>query len=508
MSEDKNTKTNDISEPKEKKKLITEKITGRKLTLERGIRYVCLAAACGAVFGIACALTFCGVNMLSNTIDGQGGLADEHLGGIYMEGTDVSFSDNENGDNIDPEGTDAADTLGNDDGTNESGASGLEGETDAKAGSLETEIGTDGGEGIDASESETADLEANETAAENTQTADNSEDSSGSDLENENAISSAEDIKAQRDKVIQESSVYFVSVNATSTGTTWFDNEESSTETFSGVVISADEEEILILTTDGAAGSETIHVTFDNGITMDAYVKQFSEKDGLTVLAVSAENGMDETVMNGLKGIEIAPRGSIINGEPVIACGAPLGVTGSYSFGDICYINDAEAVYDAAQRVLYADVYSDAAKGTFIIDYEGRLIGIASEQNGVLANSEGFTRIVACSSLNDTIDSLKNGEKIAYIGIEGTDITFEMKYNGIPEGCYITDVEQNSPAYQAGIMRGDIICRIGDTDVSNVSEYTRALREIVPGSSIEVTAKRSSAGEYRDMTFTVTVGER
>ncbi len=311
-----------------------------------------------------------------------------------------------------------------------------------------------------------------------------------------------------RDSAIESSQKYFVTVSATSTGTTWFDNEESNTETFSGVITTVGRNEILILTTSGAAQSESVRVKFHNGVSVDAFVKQFSNEDGLCVLAVSTESGLDEHMLDELEGIEFAARETIENGEAVIACGSPLGVSGSYSFGDIGYINDSEAGYDVSQRVAYTDALSDAGRGTFFIDYEGRLIGIVGTGAGSSGVDDGLSRIVTCYSLNDTVNALKAGAKIAYTGVMGADVTFDMKYSGIPEGCYVTGVDQDSPAYTAGIMRGDIISSVNGDEIGGMGDYQRAIRRLDPGASLEIILKRPAAGEYRDMTFTVTAGER
>ena len=94
MPEDKNRiSSTENGENREKKSLITEKITGRKLTLSRAGKYTAVAAMCGAAFGLAAALTFCGVNMLSDMSYGAGdktSKADEQLHMTDMEGNEAT----------------------------------------------------------------------------------------------------------------------------------------------------------------------------------------------------------------------------------------------------------------------------------------------------------------------------------------------------------------------------------------------------------------------------------
>lgn len=510
MPEDKNRiSSTENGETRDKKSLITEKITGRKLTLSRVGKYTAVAAMCGAAFGLAAALTFCGVNMLSNMSYDAGNKtskSDEQLHMTDMEGNDVMppvgtepESIGETDVSTDPEGS-----VGSADSTVE--AQGQPG-GDMSLGNADVNGNTETHEnpGSPADDGLTGQAAGNGSGGEVYGT----ETGAGElnrDEADENA--SEQSFSEMRASAIENSQKYFVTVSATSTGTTWFDNEESNTETFSGVITTVGRNEILILTTSGAAQSESVRVKFHNGVSVDAFVKQFSNEDGLCVLAVSTESGLDEHMLNELEGIEFAARETIENGEAVIACGSPLGVSGSYSFGDIGYINDSEAGYDVSQRVAYTDALSDAGRGTFFIDYEGRLIGIAGTGAGSSGVDDGLSRIVTCYSLNDTVNALKAGDKIAYTGVMGADVTFDMKYSGIPEGCYVTGVDQDSPAYTAGIMRGDIISSVNGDEIGGMGDYQRAVRRLDPGASVEIILKRPAAGEYRDMTFTVTAGER
>lgn len=512
MPEDKNRiSSTENGENRDKKSLITEKITGRKLTLSRAGKYTAVAAMCGAAFGLAAALTFCGVNMLSNMSYGAGdktSKADEQLHMTDMEGNDVMppvgsepESMDETGVSIDPEGLgEAAD-----------GALEAQGQTvdDVSAGNTDINGDPDTNDNTVSPADDGLTGQAHETDSAGVSSGPGTGIGAGElNRDGDDEVAAEQSFGEMRASAIENTQKYFVTVSATSTGTTWFDNEESNTETFSGVITTVGRNEILILTTSGAAQSESVRVKFHNGVSVDAFVKQFSNEDGLCVLAVSTESGLDEHMLDELGGIEFAARETIENGEPVIACGSPLGISGSYSFGDIGYINDSEAGYDVSQRVAYTDARSDAGRGTFFIDYEGRLIGIAGMGAGSSGVDDGLSRIVTCYSLNDIVNALKAGEKIAYTGVMGADVTFDMKYSGIPEGCYVTGVDQDSPAYTAGIMRGDVISSVNGDEISGMGDYQRAIRRLDPGASVEIILKRPAAGEYRDMTFTVTAGER
>jgi len=54
------------------------------------------------------------------------------------------------------------------------------------------------------------------------------------------------------------------------------------------------------------------------------------------------------------------------------------------------------------------------------------------------------------------------------------------------EGVRIADLSADSPAEKAGLQKGDIIIKIGAYKVTNLSDYSDALKKFKPGDSIEL----------------------
>ena len=78
-----------------------------------------------------------------------------------------------------------------------------------------------------------------------------------------------------------------------------------------------------------------------------------------------------------------------------------------------------------------------------------------------------------------------------YIGIYGTTVTAELeKKQGMPSGVYVVDVDPDSPAMEAGIQSGDIICQVGDDSVSSIMTYQSAVLKIKAGGQVTVRGMR------------------
>ncbi len=60
----------------------------------------------------------------------------------------------------------------------------------------------------------------------------------------------------------------------------------------------------------------------------------------------------------------------------------------------------------------------------------------------------------------------------------------------VPGGFRLSDVREGGPAAQAGLKGGDVIYEFGGHKVSNLTEFTYALRSFKPGDEVTVKWKR------------------
>lgn len=76
-------------------------------------------------------------------------------------------------------------------------------------------------------------------------------------------------------------------------------------------------------------------------------------------------------------------------------------------------------------------------------------------------------------------------------------------YFKVEGGVLVTEVVEEGPAAKAGIKAGDVIVRVGSTDIRDGGDLRDALREAKAGSNTTVAVRR----EGRAMDLTVTLGE-
>lgn len=310
--------------------------------------------------------------------------------------------------------------------------------------------------------------------------------------------------KAQQEAVA-DASVHFVTIECIISETTWFESTIETKRLYSGVIISQEEDEILVLTVpDAASDGVSLSVRFSDGTKQNAILKAYSARDRLAVLSVPTE-GLGKDFLEKVSPIEYAEKKTINPGTQLITAGAPLGAVGSYDFGYIGYVSDPVSTVDGSITYCLADVNSNVETGTFFIDLDGKLIGAAAEP----VKGSGCAAAVTAESINYIIESLKKGREMAYLGISGMDTSYEMKYKKIPEGMYVTELEEGCPAYEAGMKPGDILVLAGNREIKGTEDYKSFMRNLRPGDTAAMTVMRTgAAGEYKKLELTMTAGTR
>jgi serine protease Do len=110
------------------------------------------------------------------------------------------------------------------------------------------------------------------------------------------------------------------------------------------------------------------------------------------------------------------------------------------------------------------------------------------------------------SDILGRIQKMSNGEKIAYIGITGVNVTPTANSTlNVPYGVYVTDTDIDSPAMLAGIQQGDVIVKIGEKNISSLGDYVTVLLQLDIGDTADITVMRLSQDEYREITFSIVV---
>ena len=220
--------------------------------------------------------------------------------------------------------------------------------------------------------------------------------------------------------------------------------------------------------------------------------------------------------MDAIKIAEIGDSDDLVVGQQVVAIGNALGYGQSVTTGIVSALNRTIQIEGNEQTLIQTDAaINPGNSGGALLDMQGRVIGINSAKasaNGV----EGMGYAIPISTAKPILEDLMNKkirtetvseEDSAYIGITGQAVSNEMsELYGIPEGIYVTDVSEGSPAEDAGLKKGDIITKFDGSSVTSMSGLKETLAYYAAGEEVPVSISRQSGDGYEEQKVTLTLG--
>lgn len=302
---------------------------------------------------------------------------------------------------------------------------------------------------------------------------------------------------------------YMVTVTALTSNIDWLDSVQESKNQSSGVIVSENGMELLILADYSSIGSaERLVLTFYDNSQAEAQIKQVNEATNLAVLSVPLEN-----LSEGIKGGESLPivqfgysSGRSLAGTPVVAMGSPMGSADSLGYGIITASTSVLSMTDRNYRLIMTDITGSQNASGAIFDLQGQMLGIITNHK-TDTDMANLITAYGITELQKTVEKMSNAAPIAYLGIRGGDVPRETNLEyGVPYGAYVEEVDMDSPAMQEGIQRGDVITGMDDKEVSSFNMYSNILMQMEPGQTVAVTVMRQAQDEYKTMEFSIELG--
>ena len=300
---------------------------------------------------------------------------------------------------------------------------------------------------------------------------------------------------------------YMVMVTAVTSNIDWFSTVQESSNQTSGVIVDNNGKELLVLTNASPLRSaESLSLTFYNGQQANAQIKQQDSYTNLAVLSVALTDLPEELREKE----EIYPEIDFTvsekqPGTPVIALGSPMGTGNSIGYGMITSTSIPYSVPDRNYRILQTDILGSQNGSGVLFNLDGQVVGIITGNKSV-SDMKNVIYAYKTGDLKRILENLLNGKELAYLGISGVNVTPEASGDlGVPLGGFVTKVDMDSPAMLAGIQQGDVITNIDGRGISTFNEYTGIIMQLEPGTTVEMTVKRKSQEEYKEMNFTMEV---
>ncbi|MDE6974277.1 MAG: S1C family serine protease [Lachnospiraceae bacterium] len=301
-------------------------------------------------------------------------------------------------------------------------------------------------------------------------------------------------------QVAREVQNSMVSVVGVTSDVGWLDNVYENEGVVSGVIVADNKRELLILADiSSIEDADSVKVTFKDGLEYDAFIKKIDNNTGYGIIAISkAMLNVSTTDIVKVVNLGTSAAGGL-EGTPVIALGRPTGTEGSICYGNITSTGNSIRLPDSNYKYMTTDIYGSTNASGVLVNLRGQVIGMVD----MSYNGEDMKNIISAigiTELKKVVESLSNDKSIAYFGVYGVDVTTEANEAlGVPVGAYITEIDMDSPAMDAGIQSGDVVVRINELEIASYHDLVKALQSFRPEETISVDLMREGPEGYTEM---------
>jgi len=267
--------------------------------------------------------------------------------------------------------------------------------------------------------------------------------------------------------------------------------------TGSGVVIRSDG---YILTNnhvvESAADGGRITVTFDGAEQeLPAQIVGLDPVTDLAVIQVQDGGQMPAATLGQSR--------ALVVGDPVIAIGSPLGLSGTVTTGIVSALNRTVNVpgEGGASNPLFNAIQTDAAinpgnSGGALVNARGEVIGINSAIatlgrggfGGEASGSIGVGFAIPIDEARSVAEEIIRTGRATHpsIGVSATTVSAGADQRG----ALVRELSPGGAAGRAGLEANDLIVEVDDTEVTSVDELILAIRSNTIGDTVTLTYVR------------------
>ncbi|MFF1573896.1 S1C family serine protease [Leifsonia sp. NPDC058292] len=259
-----------------------------------------------------------------------------------------------------------------------------------------------------------------------------------------------------------------------------------------------------------AASGGQLSVRFSDGDEERAELVGRDPKTDLAVIKVHSEDALPV--------IDEGDSGSLVVGQPVVALGAPLGLSSTVTAGIVSALGRTVPVPsdDDRNAILVGAIQTDASinpgnSGGALVDCRGRLVGINTAIATVPGSdgqrstgSVGIGFAVPQSLAVPIAHQLIETGEVAYptAGVDLVPIPHAVSARyGIADGLYVYSVEPGGPAAKAGIRPGDVVTGLNGRAASSVDVLTAIQLTSEPGDKVTVDFLRGGRRHTTEVTL-------
>ncbi|MFF8091684.1 S1C family serine protease [Streptomyces sp. NPDC016675] len=247
-------------------------------------------------------------------------------------------------------------------------------------------------------------------------------------------------------------------------------------------------------------------------------------EDTLTAELVSSYPEQDlaviklDRVPDGVRAARFGDSAKVEAGQIVLAMGSPLGLSSSVTQGIVSGTGRTvtEGRADGGTGATIGNMVQTSAainpgnSGGALVNLDGQVVGIptlaATDPGLGDSAAPGIGFAIPASMVRTVADQIVADGRVTDSGRAALGVTARTVVDdgNRPAGVAVVEVSDGGAADEAGLRPGDVVVRLGDTDVTTITSLAEALASLRPGDRVEVAYTRD--GDER--TAEVTLGEQ
>ena len=252
----------------------------------------------------------------------------------------------------------------------------------------------------------------------------------------------------------------------------------------------------------GDGNAKKITVLFEDGTKKSGKVLWYDTALDLAIVKVDA---------TGLNAAELGDSDNLEIGQLAVAIGNPLGLDfqRSVTSGIISGLHRTIQVdeYNVIEDLIQTDAAINSGNsGGPLLNEKGQVIGINTAK---IQTAEGLGFSIPINVAKPIIEQvIKDGSyKIVYMGITGVEVEkYEAQLGvnlNVDKGVIILEIDPSSPAKKAGLENGDVLTKIDNQEVENMSQLKKILYKYNKGDKASLNIIRNGKSMNVDIVFTV-----
>ena len=248
----------------------------------------------------------------------------------------------------------------------------------------------------------------------------------------------------------------------------------------SGVIV--DTEQGLVVTNHHVIeDAEEVLVTLSDGREFEAEIIGQDPDADVAVIRIDADD---------IIALRWADSDALRVGDFVVAIGNPFGLGQTVTSGIVSALGRSGLGIEEIEDFIQTDAsINPGNSGGALVNLRGELIGINTAIVGPAGGNVGIGFAIPSNMARSLMQQLVEGGEVrrGKLGISLQELDEDLQeLFGVKRGVVVSGVESDSPADQAGLLRGDVITQVGSRRVESVNDIRNAIGLLRVGDQVVV----------------------